>query len=368
MSSLNDSKLRKYYRITPQSYAVVPKKTNYLWCVLHYGPNNQIKDFVKCAIFASMNNFTMILPPLFPHYADNIRGIQWFEHFYDSVRFKKAIQTVTFDDFLEQNMKEHNKLKIECYVEHINAVKDRQWYSKNALNSVGSHFNKKVEFKSRINLSNQFDLEELSQKMKPCSSVFLHIHYTKSFEIFKTSNIYFKIIFANLYRHPLIRTMATKIISSLPALLENVTQSKPTLDLVVTHFRLGDYTVLSVEKYVAQLNHLLRKTTKYNHLHIMCPYLNGSAIEYLKKHIRVPFTTTSQLYKQLHYTFNDFFFDVLEQEIAYQASLFIGSPWTSYSGTVIMQRIFQNKGPVYIFASKPNATPYLVTQDNIKYF
>ena len=43
--------------------------SQYLWCVNHYGPNNQLKDFVKCGAIAMMNNYTLVSPPLYAHYS-----------------------------------------------------------------------------------------------------------------------------------------------------------------------------------------------------------------------------------------------------------------------------------------------------------
>lgn len=341
----------------------------FLWCVNHYGPNNQIKDFIKCTIIAAMNNYSVVLPPLFPHYQNRIRGIQWFQHFYDWTRLKNAIDLITFDDFIRLNSQNESLISIDCYIEHVSAVENRRWYADNALKSIQYYFRKTVDFKNHANLSYNFDLNELALKASECSSIFLHIHYTKFDSFFTTSNIYMQRIFRNLHRTPLIARMAERTIGSFHDLQNKTNASrKDKKILAVVHFRLGDVTVLTLDKYLEQIKYLLERKTTWNHLHIMCPYLNASNIKYLKDRLPARVTTTPQLYQHFRFVLNDFLFDILEQEIAFQAEVFIGSPWTTFSATVIMQRIYQRKGPVYLFSSNEKEHPFLVTEKNAKYF
>ena len=46
-----------------------------------------------------MNNYTLIIPPLFPHYGHSIRGIQWFDHFYDVKQLNLVLNFITLEKF-----------------------------------------------------------------------------------------------------------------------------------------------------------------------------------------------------------------------------------------------------------------------------
>jgi hypothetical protein len=100
----------------------------------------------------------------------------------------------------------------------------------------------------------------------------------------------------------------------------------------------------------------------------MCPYLNAIDIRNLTENLPIPFTITQDLLSHVRYVLDDYMFSVLEQEIAYQAPIFLASPWTTYSATVLMQKVYQEKGIVYILSSKEKIQPLLVTKKNVKYF
>ena len=132
--------------------------------------------------------------------------------------------------------------------------------------------------------------------------------------------------------------------------------------------RLGDYVVMSVSTYIKQILYLLNTDARISHLHIMCPYLNATNIQRLIDSLPVPFTTTQHLFQHLSFVLDHYLFDILEQEIAHQAPVFIASPWTTYSATILMQKVYQQKGTVYILSAKGNRNPLLVTKLNAKYF
>ena len=353
--------------VSNRSHTFTPPR--YLWCVNHYGPNNQIKDFAKCAILALMNNYTLILPPLYPHYGDNMRGIQWFDQFYDVKVLRLAVNLVTLDQFVQQSkMNNGTDLMMDCYVQQIELVSGRSWYSQNTLGSVQRYFKRQIRFDRYINLTRGFDMIELLQKSKDCSSIFLHVHYTSYGYFFTSPNVYTKRIFAHLSRSPLIQSMAQQVIQFLPQLMLGSNSTRKLKKLLVAHLRLGDHTVMSVSRYLSQISFLLKNQTDLTHLHIMCPYLNASEIELLTSNLSVPLTTTGQLMTTIRFVLNDFLFDVLEQEIAFQAPVFLASPWTTYSATVMMQKVNQDRGKVYLFSTAAENRPFLVTKSNVKYF
>ena len=347
--------------------AIRSSKTSsqYLWCVNHYGPNNQIKDFIKCCIIALINNYTLIIPPLYPHYGDDRRDIQWFDHFYDLKLLSTILNVITLDQFIPKMKSNEKKLTIDCYIQQIELVAGRSWYSKNTLISIQRYFKTNIDFHYYINLSRNFNMNELSTKSKNCSTVFLHIHYTTFSHFFSTPNSHIQKIFEYLRRSALIERMTSQLIKFLPRLIHT---NRSLTTLAVVHMRLGDHIVMSVSMYIKQILFLINSGVRFTHLHIMCPYLNSSDIKQLKDSLSVPFTTTEQLFDQLRSTLDGYLFDVLEQEIAYQAPIFLASPWTTYSATVLMQKVYQGKGTVYVFSTKRDNHPFIVTKKNVKYF
>jgi hypothetical protein len=313
-------------------------------------------------------NYTLIIPPLYPHYGNKIRGIQWFDHFYDLKQLSLALNFITLDQFISQKM---NKkiLMIDCYIRHIELIRDRTWYPLNTLTSVKNYYKINIDFHRYINLSRQFSLNELSNKSKNCSSIFLHIHYTAFHQFFLSPNIYTRLIFENLRRHVLIQRMASELIKLLPQLVINKNYSKNHLTtLAAIHMRLGDHNVMSLSMYIKQILYLINNGVHFTHLHIMCPYLTSTDIKQLIDSLPIAFTITQHLIDHVRFVLDNYLFDVLEQEIAYQAPIFLASPWTTYSATVLMQKVYQQKGIVYVLSTKDNTHPLLVTKKNVKYF
>jgi hypothetical protein len=358
----------KYISINSNTTILHNPSSQYIWCVNHYGPNNQLKDFVKCCIIAMMNNYTLIIPPLFPHYGDPVRGIQWFDHFYDLKYLSSVLKLITLDQFLPEKIQK-KKMLIDCYIRQFELVKDRAWYPQNTLVSIQNYYKTKVDFHRYINLTRQFNLIELFHKAENCSSIFLHIHYTTFGQFFSSPNPYTQSIFEHLRRNALIQRMTSELIKFLPQFVVNKNRTQTRLTtLAVIHMRLGDYTVMNVSMYIQQILYLINTGVRFTHLHIMCPYLNSTDIEQLTNSLPIPFTTTQNLLPHVRYVFDGYLFDVLEQEIAYQAPIFLASPWTTYSATVVMQKVYQQKGTVYVLSTKGNMRPFLVTKKNVKYF
>jgi hypothetical protein len=336
--------------------------------VNHYGPNNQLKDFVKCCVIAIVNNYTLIIPPLYPHYGDKIRGIQWFDHFYDLKQLKSILNFVTLDQFIPEKVNK-TKVMIDCYVRQIDLVQGRTWYPQNTLVSIQNYYKINIAFHRHANLSRHFNMNELFNKAKNCSSIFLHIHYNAFSQFFSSPNFFTKSIFEHLRRNALIQRMTTELIKFLPELVINKNHSQKRLTtLAVIHMRLGDHTVMSVSMYIQQILYLIKNRVRFTHLHIMCPYLNATDIRNLTESLPIPFTITQHLLSHLRYVLDGYLFDVLEQEIAYQAPIFLASPWTTYSATVLMQKVYQEKGTVYVLSSRGKTQPLLVTKKNVKYF
>ncbi|CAF0760519.1 unnamed protein product [Rotaria sordida] len=212
-------------------------------------------------------------------------------------------------------------------------------------------------------------MSELFNKSNDCSSIFLHIHYTTFRQFFLFPNIYIKRIFEHLYRTPLIQRMTSQLIKQLPQLVIGKNHSQTNLNtLAVIHMRIGDHIVMNISMYIKQILYLLNNGVHFTHLHIMCPLLNSADIKQLTDNLPIVFTTSQHLLPHVNFVLDSYLFDVLEQEIAYQAPIFIASPWTTYSATVLMQKVYQEQGTVYVLSTKKNNHPLLVTKQNVKYF
>jgi hypothetical protein len=341
--------------------------SQYIWCVNHFGPNNQMKDFIKCAIIAIINNYTLVIPPLYPHYTDKIRNIQWFDHFYDLKQLGQVLNLITIDQFKQQTKNSGRKIMIECYIQQTTLVISETVCERLTLESVENHYKKEISFHRYINLSRNFNMNELSTKAKKCSSIFLHVRYSTMKHFFNSSNIYLQKILGNLSRTVLIQRMATQLRNLLPQLATGNQTRKKLTTLAVAHLRLGDRTYMNISTYVKQILSLINSGIHFTHLHIMHPYDNSSELNLLISRIPVQITTTKELLNKVRFVLDDFVFSVLEQEIAFQAPIFIASPWSSYSTTVIMQKVYQEKGSVYLFSMKGDNRPFLATKKNVKY-
>ncbi|CAF3485760.1 unnamed protein product [Rotaria socialis] len=343
--------------------------TQYLWCVNHYGPNNQLRDFIKCGIIAMLNKYILVIPPFYPHYGQSVRGIQWFDHFFDLKQLRQVINFITLDEFIEKIKINQKTVMIDCYIQQYELVRGRMWYSKNALIPVQNYFKINIDFHRSMNLTNNFQLYELFSKSKNCSSIFLHIHYMMFRQFFSNPNNYTKKIFEFLRRTPLLQRMASQLISQLPKLAIRKNRSQINFRfLAVVHIRIGDHVVMSLSMYIKQILYLINDKANFTHLHIMCPYLNSTDMKQLTDSLSIPFTTSRQLLNHMDFVLDPYLFDVLEQEIAYQAPIFIASPWTTYSATILMQKVYQQKGTVYVLSTVKDKHPTLVTKQNAKYF
>jgi hypothetical protein len=340
-----------------------------LWCVNHYGPNNQLRDLVKCAIIAKMHGYILMAPPLFPHYAARMHQMQWFHDYYDLQKLNNFVNTITLDEYIRSKSPSSPNIPFDCYVEQSKSVAERKWYPKNTLSSVQHYFKMQIRFRNHINITTlSLNMSQLGETMSSCSSIFLHIHYTAFHEMFSTKNALVESVFTHITRTYWIRQAATQIIDRLSTFWHvpsNKTQ--PTKKLAVAHFRLGDHIVMNMSTYVRQLQTLFDDDLQVTHLHIMCPFLNATDVQYIAESLPIPFSTSMKIFDHVKTTFHEFSFSVLEQEVAFQAPIFIGSPWTTYSGTVVMQKIFQESGIVYMFSRKNGDKPYLMDNGNVKY-
>jgi hypothetical protein len=210
-------------------------------------------------------------------------------------------------------------------------------------------------------------MSELTAKAKYCSSIFLHIDYMAYIRLFRVPNVYQQLTYKHFHRTPLIKRMASALIKLLPELVINRNHSKPKFNtLAVIHMRLGDHVVMNVSMYTERILYLIKSGVRFTHLHIMCPYLNVWDIKYLTKNLPIPFTATQHLLPHVRFLLDEYLFDVLEQEIAYQAPIFLASAWSSYSGTVLMQKVYQKQGTVYILSPEQETPASLVTEKNVK--
>ncbi|CAM2730178.1 unnamed protein product [Rotaria socialis] len=357
----------RYNLALASSHVNSPK---YLWCVNHYGPNNQLKDFTKCCVIAIMHNFTLIIPPIFPHYQDKTQGIQTFDDFYDLEQLAQVLNFVTIKQFIQKTKDNQNTTTINCNMQQRELDRDMTYYSENSWKSVEKDHNIKIHFHRLVNLSSQPNLkkEEIIHKAENCTSIFLNIHYLALTHLSKAENTLVQKLFRHIHRTSLIQRMASQLINQLPQLaIGNFSGNKLT-KWAVAHMRLGDRVVMSVPRYLKQILHLIANGVHFTHLHIMCPYLNSTDIDQVTNSVPVAITTTTQLFDRVRLVLDDYLFDVLEQEISFQAPIFIASPWTTYSATIVMQRLHQKKGTTYVFSDGPENHTFLVTEQNATYY
>lgn len=355
---------------TNLNFSQTPTSTKrYLWCVNHYGPNNQLKDFIKCALIASMISFTLVTPPFFPHYLDVNKELQWFDHFYDFNSFTSIIDSVSIDEWIQLKKDSRNHLSIDCYLQQIEKIEKVLGYGKRIRQNVEKRFNIHIDFQRFINLSSTLKVQEVINKTENCQTVFLHIEYPSFRQHFETPHPIIQQIFAHLYRTNVLQRIAQQALEFLPQMVQSHSFKQNQSNIVaVTHFRLGDQYVMSPRTYVEQVRLLLASDVRFTHLHIMCVDMNVTDLEEITANLPLPFTTTKDLVKEVKDVLDEYLFDILEQEIAYQAPIFIGSPRTTYSATITMQKVFQDKGLVYLYDLKNRSSPYYITKLNARYF
>lgn len=339
----------------------------YLWCANHYGPNNQIKDFIKCAVIAMMYNCTLVLPPLYPNYNDQVQVVQDFGHFYDLEQLAQAIKFITLHSLvLMQNSSLNNVMN--CYLQQENLDPHMHRYAKKPFNTIWDVYRIKVDFHQYRFLSKNLGMEELSSSIANCTLVYLNIHYLALNGLTSAKNRDAQKIFPHLKRTPIIQRMASQLIYGLLQSTSPSIEDTQLPTLAVAHIRLGDRVVMAVPRYTQQILDLLKSNANFTHLHIMCPFLTDKDISQLRNTIPIPITTTKMLFEQHRIVIDEYLFDVLEQEIAYQASVFIASPWTTYSATVVFQKLYQERGVVYIFSDTGPNRVSLVSRASFVYY
>ena len=342
--------------------------TRYLWCVNHHGPNNQLKGFIKCSVIAILLNLTLVIPPLYPHYQDRVQGIQWLDHFYDVEQLSRVLNLIKIDQFIVQTDNNDNKTVIDCYMLQLQMVPFITLHGNNTLRSIEQYFQRKILFNHHINFGGYPSLEQVIKAAENCTSIFLNIDYLALVHLSSAQNIHTQRLFRHLHRTAAIRRMASRMIDLLPGLVDGNHTGNRLTSFAVAHMRLGDRVVLNVAMYVQQILQLIRSGTHFTHLHIMCPFLTPADIKFLKIKIPVAITYTQILLQHIHFSMDEYLFDILEQEIAFQASVFIASPITTYSSTVVLQKLNQKKGLVYTFSKKGYNRTFPITKENATYY
>lgn len=362
----NADLLESENNITPTSNKPIPPR--FLWCLNYHGPNNQLKGILKCSIIAIANNFTLVIPPLFPHYQDKTQGIQSFLHFYDLQQLSSLFKLITFENFIQQAESNQEKAVINCYLIQPGIPSWVQYHADITLKAIEDHYKTKIDFQRHLNLSASPLLKDVGECADGCRSVFLQIDYLTFGHLMSAQDLRVQMFFRHLHRTVLVRRMATHVISQLhKSAVGNYSRSNRT-SIAVAHMRLGDRVVLDVPSYTVQILKLIQTGGNFTHLHVMCPYLTPVDINHLIKYIPVAITTTGMLIKHIEHTLDDYLFDVLEQEIAIQAAIFIASPWTTYSSTVVLQKLHQSRGRVYTFTDKGQNRTFPVTKENATYY
>jgi hypothetical protein len=293
--------------------------------------------------------------------------VQDIGHFYDLEQLASVIKFITLHRFVTmQNSSLRNVSN--CYLRQANLKPNLAQYGNKPLNTIWDLYRIKVNFHQQRNLSSTFDMGELIRNIGNCTLVYLDIHYLALNDLSAATNINAQKIFPHLKRTPLIQRMASQLIDGLPQLTHKRSQGTQLSTLAVAHIRLGDRVVMAVPRYIEQILDLIKSNVSFTHLHIMCPFLTDTDISQFTNTIPIPITTTKTLFDRHRIVIDEYLFDVLEQEIAFQAPIFIASPWTSYSATVIFQKLYQDKGAVYIFSDTGLSRASLVSRVNFIYY
>lgn len=350
------------------SSTVRSSPVRYLWCVNHYGPNNQLKDFIKCAVLAIMKNFTLIIPPLYTHYLDQIQGIQQFEQFYDLERLAFALKFIKMKTFLQANKNYQNQTIMDCYLQEERLDEHMMYFANEAFKTVQKHQRVSVNFYRHVNLTSNPSAEEIDKRSENCSSTFLNIHYWALNNLTSAFNAHVQTIFSHMHRTALVQRLASQLKMTLPELLVGNYSRSNLTTLAVVHMRLGDRVVMSVQMYLDQIMELAHSGIQFTHLHIMSPYLKTIDIYQLATRLSFGFTTSQTLFDHARFLIDDYLFDIVEQELALQAPIFFASPWSTYSATVLLQKLHQHRGSVYIFRSGKEHRTFVVTKDNAIYY
>lgn len=351
-----------------KSTPVSSSPPRYLWCVNHYGPNSQLKDVVKCMVLAIMYNFTMILPPLYPHVRDTTRGIQRFEHFHDLDKLKHILNFVTLEQYINKRKYDQQHVTIDCYVHHMFRIHTKLHYGDHTLMTTAEHLNINFTINRNLNVSAFFSQKEFSRVTKFCSSIYLYMRFEWTWNIFRPLHRYVKLVMQYWDRSVLIHRLANEAMDYLKQTFLRNKTSNSSMILAVAHLRRGDHNVLPVEIYGKQLANLLKSGTNFTHLYVMCPFLKTKEIEKLHQIISVPLLTSDVLTNHLKVVMDEFLFDIVEQELGFHAPIFIGSPLSTYSATIYLRKLYQNKGDAYLFVRKHGEMSQKLTKDNVAYF
>ena len=343
--------------------------SNFILCVGECGPNNQLRDFVKCAIIAKLNNFTMIIPPFFPHYKSKKNLIRTIDQWYDIKELNKFVKTISLVNFMQKNSGSQSTFLIDCYVQRYDQWEPRKLYAQRSIAFIQNQFGKYLSFRQFLDSSRNETLDQHFASMKNCSSIFLHFFSHSLNRYVRPRSDYLRGIFQNLKRRSFIQDFAQQIIKEIPNLMINngSIHRKLLTNLSVIHLRQGDRIVMNTTDFINQILYLMSIGVQFTHFHLMSPYLTPEDIQLFQDRLSLPFSTTNMLMHYIDSSHDTFFFDILEQEIAFQAPIFIGSPKSTFSATVLLQRIHQKKEKSYIFSKIPNGTAYKATRVNFGY-
>lgn len=363
-----------YYCISTPVLSIIDEQNEihdenrHIWCLNHYDPKSQVEDFVKCAFVASMLNSTLILPPFFAHYRDGVKELQWFGNFYNLNSLESIVRFIRMDRWIKSTLTFDKRLKIECYLQEFDKITNTLVYAKRIRERIEEHFQIRIDFQRFINISSDMTIEELKMKSTSCRTIFLHLDSSTLNSVFSPANPFVENLFKHLHRSPLIQRIGQIWLNLLPKFVtkENLTRNSSSI-VAVTRFPPGNQLATSSSSYIKQILHLIDNGVHLTHLHVISDDLHDLDLEYLSMNLPVPFTSTKDLYQRVENLFDKNLIDVLEQEIAYQATVFLAVPRTSYSTTVIMQKVYQERGNVYLFTLGGIGSPYNITRENTRY-
>lgn len=208
------------------------RSSRYLWCVNHYSQNNQLKDFIKCALIASIIDFTLVIPPFFPHYLVSNKELQWFDHLYDLQSFSSVVNSIPIDEWIQSTTNLTKRLMIDCYLQLIQKITNALGYGKRIRQKVEGQYWVPIDFHRFINLSSTMKMEELVNKSNDCRSIFLHIENPSLINDFGPPHRFVQQTFTKL------RQITEQSLELLPRLANNNQPTNQSNIIAVTHFLL----------------------------------------------------------------------------------------------------------------------------------
>ena len=299
--------------------------TRYLWCMTHFGPNNQVIDFVACAAMARQHDATVVLPPLFAHWSEDAASgadVLQFDEFYDAFALTEYVKVISLREYLRlqahrldsEQQPNASFALIDCYLRLDwprvpnpqdarvqRAVRDLgivDVFNHSTARSNATHlFERFVSGKGSVSVTRMLGL---AFEQERCQHVFLHSTFIGGFRYLQPAALS---IFRYFHRAAVFRSMARSYLRSLRGLL------------LVVHLRRGDWSPLTLQQYLNQSLWLIEQLPAVHAVYFMTNALSQAELDIFRSAVspRVVLRSARCDNRSL---FNSHALSVLEQELA----------------------------------------------------